>query len=162
MFRRIGVGLAVVVVLGLLLAAVAAAAGGGGTSDADAVEVKCDAPVSGTLAIGERTWLWFSPLRGQTTGAAMWFNPVVGASDMTGEKTSYFKVWIYLKKTIGAQLTEIGRGTTAGPSWWLKTWRGGADQLGKHYLEVINSENSAIAYTMYLNCRWPIVGGSIP
>jgi len=144
--------------LGLFLVAGVAANGSTGTSPSDAVWVSCGNPVSGKLKPGERVWLAFKPLQAQSTGVAMAFGPLVDVYDKTADKTGYFKVWVYLNPPTGPILKEIGKGTTKGEPWALKTWRGGQGDLANrvHYLEVINPQSGEIDYNVYLDCRWPV------
>ncbi len=153
----LGLVLIALSIVSLLTPGSPAAAGAAGTSPTDAVRLDCGTPTGGSLPAGGRTWMVFSAVNGQTRGVSMWFGPLAtDVADLTAERTPYFKVWTHVNMGGLWRFALIGAGTTRGPYWNAKTWRGAGDITRDHYVEVINSQRVSIDYTVTLDCRWPI------
>ncbi len=161
MFKLVGIAL-LVLALGLVLAAGVSADDGtppGGTSPDDAVQLTCEAPITGHLDPGQHTWLWFTPFgMGRDLAVILDYSPVTDPFNVANN--TGFNVWYDVKLPLGPSFQIIGRGTKFGETLAEKTWRGGADLGATHFIEIAADEALGADYTISMNCAWPNTRGA--
>ncbi len=106
---------------------------------------------NGTLGPFSSSWATFTPRSdGRSSGLRLKFDPAVECN----VDHVLFKVWAWEKSPSGLTWKEIGRSTRGDNRSNQKTWRGATGYSQPLFLEVINSSDTTVNWSVSLDDFW--------